>query len=69
MNLHQNDGPFAENILEEHVRISERPCDLSFTEREVTFIIGHSLRKLYEDILAEDVPVNLKSVIEKLDQR
>jgi hypothetical protein len=69
MNLHQNDGPFAKNILEERVRTSEHPCRLSFMEREVTFIIGHSLRRLYEDVLGEGVPANLKSVIEKLDQR
>jgi hypothetical protein len=69
MNLPQDGRPFATNVFEDCVQMSEYPCGLSFTEREVTFIIGHSLRKLYEDILGEGVPANLKSVIEKLDQK
>jgi hypothetical protein len=68
MDLLHNRKLLAKNVVEEPPRSAYLQRGLSFCEREAVFIVGHSLRSLYEDILKEDVPSNLKSIIEKLNR-
>jgi hypothetical protein len=69
MNLLRNRTPLARNVVEEFPRSAHLRRGLSFCEREAVFVVGNSLRSLYEDILKEDIPPNLKSIIEKLDRK
>jgi hypothetical protein len=59
MNLPQRALPVAK-LMDE--------LGISFCEREAIFVVGHSLRSLYEDILKDDIPEDLKAIIEKLDR-
>ncbi|KFG67611.1 NepR family anti-sigma factor [Microvirga sp. BSC39] len=43
------------------------PNSLNFSQEQVTFILGHSLRNLYNDVLAADLPDRLKALVEQLD--
>ena len=42
---------------------------LSFSQQEALYIVGHSLRKLYGEVLEEDLPDHLWSAVEKLQAR
>jgi hypothetical protein len=66
MNLLQSGKRFARNIVEESPRSAHLQRGLSFCERQAVFVVGHSLRSLYEDILKEEMPEDLKVIVEKL---
>jgi hypothetical protein len=41
---------------------------LNFSQEQVVFVIGHSLRSLYDDVLAADIPERLKALVLKLEE-
>jgi integration host factor subunit alpha len=41
---------------------------LNFSQEQVVFFIGHSLRNLYDDVLAADMPDYLKTLVLKLEE-
>ncbi|MFC1455522.1 NepR family anti-sigma factor [Microvirga arabica] len=43
------------------------PNSLNFSQEQVTFILGHSLRSLYSDVLADELPDRLKALVEQLE--
>jgi hypothetical protein len=43
------------------------PDSLNFSQEQVTFILGHSLRSLYDDIFAAELPDRLKALVEQLE--
>jgi hypothetical protein len=44
------------------------PSSLNFSQEQVVFFIGHSLRNLYDDVLAADMPDYLKTLVLKLEE-
>ncbi len=46
----------------------EIPSRLNFSQEQVVFILGHSLRSVYEDVLAADMPEHLKRLVLKLEE-
>jgi hypothetical protein len=47
----------------------QMPDSLNFSQEQVTFILGHSLRSLYNDVLAAELPDRLKALVEQLENR
>lgn len=45
------------------------PNRLNFSQEQVVFIIGHSLRSLYDDVLAADMPEPLKALVLQLEEK
>jgi hypothetical protein len=41
---------------------------LNFTQEQVVFVLGHSLRSLYDDVFADDMPEHLKALVLKLEE-
>ena len=66
MNLPQRASPVAN--FTEKCGPSAGSHGLSFCEREAIFVVGYSLRSLYENVLKDDIPEDLKAIIEKLDR-
>jgi hypothetical protein len=47
----------------------EIPSSLSFSQEQAAFVLGHSLRSLYDDVLAADMPEHLKALVLKLEEK
>jgi hypothetical protein len=47
----------------------EIPSSLTFSQEQVVFFIGHSLRSLYDDVIAGDMPEHLKALVHKLEEK
>ncbi|WP_262265878.1 NepR family anti-sigma factor [Microvirga yunnanensis] len=47
----------------------QTPDSLNFSQEQVTFILGHSLRSQYNDILAADLPDRLKALVQELENK
>jgi hypothetical protein len=47
----------------------EIPSRLNFSQEQVVFVIGHSLRSLYDDVLAADMPEPLKALVLQLEEK
>ena len=45
------------------------PTSLNFSQEQVTFILGHSLRSLYEDVVTADLPDRLKALVQELENK
>jgi hypothetical protein len=45
------------------------PNTLNFSQEQVVFVLGHSLRGLYEDVLEADLPEHLKTLVLKLEEK
>ena len=43
------------------------PNSLNFSQEQVTFILGHSLRSLYDDVVTADLPDRLKALVQELE--
>ncbi len=43
------------------------PNRLNFSQEQVIFILGHSLRSQYQDLLASELPDRLKALVEQLE--
>ena len=43
------------------------PNSLNFSQEQVTFILSHSLRSLYDDVLEAELPDRLKALVEQLE--
>jgi Anti-sigma factor NepR len=63
---HENDAMQQNNTRD---RSREIPSSLNFSQEQVVFVIGHSLRSLYDDVLADDVPDHLKALVHKLEEK
>ena len=50
--------------VENHPRNS-----LTFQQQQVSFILGHALRNLYEDLLNAPIPGNLQALAAQLESR
>jgi hypothetical protein len=46
----------------------DNSSSLNFAQEQVVFFIGHSLRSLYDDVLAADMPDYLKTLVLKLEE-
>jgi hypothetical protein len=57
--MQQSDYPWAKQI----------PNSLNFSQEQVTFILGHSLRSQYQDLLAAELPGHLKALVEQLEKK
>ena len=44
------------------------PSSLNFSQEQVVFFIGHSLKSLYDDVIAADMPEHLKALVLKLEE-
>jgi hypothetical protein len=47
----------------------EIPSSLNFSQEQVAFVLGLSLRSLYDDVLADDMPEHLKALVHKLEEK
>jgi hypothetical protein len=47
----------------------EIPSSLNFSQEQVVFFLGHSLRSLYANVLADDMPEHLKALVLKLEEK
>ncbi|MFC1456475.1 NepR family anti-sigma factor [Microvirga arabica] len=45
------------------------PNSLNFSQEQVTFILGHSLRSLYDDVVTADLPDRLKALVQELENK
>ncbi|MPR12048.1 hypothetical protein [Microvirga tunisiensis] len=45
------------------------PSTLNFTQEQVVFVLGHSLRSLYDEVLAGDMPEHLKTLVLELEEK
>ena len=45
------------------------PDSLNFSQEQVTFILGHSLRSQYEELLTADLPDRLKVLVQELESK
>ena len=45
------------------------PDSLNFSQEQVTFILGHSLRSQYDELLAADLPDRLKALVQELKNK
>ena len=64
--IHENDAMQRNNTRDWSRDI---PSTLNFTQEQVVFFIGHSLRSLYDDVLADDMPEHLKTLVLKLEEK
>ena len=48
-------------------RAKRIPNSLNFSQEQVTFILGHSLRSLNNDVLAAELPDRLKALVEQVE--
>lgn len=44
------------------------PNSLNFSQEPVVFLLGHSLRSLYHDVVDADLPEHLKALVRQLDR-
>jgi hypothetical protein len=42
---------------------------LSFQQQQVSFILGHSLRSLYEDVLKAPIPADMQTLAAQLEPK
>ena len=42
------------------------PNSLNFSQEQVTFILGHSLRSQHDELLTADLPDRLKALVQEL---
>ncbi|WP_201863777.1 NepR family anti-sigma factor [Microvirga soli] len=45
------------------------PNSLNFSQEQVIFFVGHSLRSLYDDILTADLPDRLEALVQELENK
>ena len=45
------------------------PNSLNFSQEQVTFILGHSLRSQYDELLTADLPDRLKALVQELENK
>jgi hypothetical protein len=49
-------------------RSRDLPNSLNFDQEQVVFVLGHSLRGLYDDVFQADLPEHLKSLVRRLEK-
>jgi Anti-sigma factor NepR len=45
------------------------PNSLNFSQEQVTLILGHSLRSMYDDVVTADLPDRLKALVQELENK
>jgi hypothetical protein len=45
------------------------PNSLNFSQEQVTFILRHSLRSQYQDLLAAELPDRLQVLVDQLEKK
>ena len=45
------------------------PDSLTFSQEQVTFILGHSLRSIYQDVLNAPLPEHLQALVQRLEDK
>jgi hypothetical protein len=45
------------------------PDSLTFTQKQVNFILGHSLRSIYQDALNAPFPEHIKTLVAQLEAK
>jgi len=45
------------------------PNNLNVSQKQVSFILGHSLRSQYNDLLAAELPEQLQALVEQLEKK
>jgi hypothetical protein len=45
------------------------PNSLNFSQEQVTFILGHALRSLYDDAVTADLPDRLRALVKELENK
>jgi hypothetical protein len=45
------------------------PDSLNFSQEQVTFILGRSLRSLYNDVPATELPDRLRALVQELENK
>jgi hypothetical protein len=50
-------------------RAKRIPDSLNFSQEQVTFILGHSLRSQYQGLLASELPDRLQALVEQLEKK
>jgi hypothetical protein len=45
------------------------PDSLNFSQEQVTFFLGHSLRSQYQDLLTSELPDRLQALVEQLEKK
>ncbi|WP_410055137.1 NepR family anti-sigma factor [Microvirga sp. Mcv34] len=49
--------------------MNKLPNSLTFSQVQVNFILGHSLRSIYQDTLNSPLPEHLKTLVAQLEAR
>lgn len=52
-----------------HPWAKQIPNSLNFSQEQVTFFLGHSLRSLYDDVVTADLPDRLKALVQELENK
>jgi hypothetical protein len=63
---HENDA-MQQSIIRDWSR--DIPSSLNFSQEQVAFVLGNSLRSLYDDVIAADMPEHLKALVLKLEEK
>jgi Anti-sigma factor NepR len=50
-------------------RMRAVPNSLTFSQSQVTFILGHSLKHIYQDVLQAPIPDDLRALVGRLERR
>jgi hypothetical protein len=64
--INENDAMQQSN---HHPWAKPMPNSLNFSQEQVTFILGHSLRSQYDDLLAAELPERLHALVEQLEKK
>ena len=63
--MNENDAMQQSN----HQWAKQIPDSLNFSQEQVTFFLGHSLRSQYQGLLAAELPEQLQALVEQLERK
>jgi hypothetical protein len=64
--INENDAMQQNN---HHPWAKRIPDSLNFSQEQVTFILGHSLRSQYQDLVASELPDRLQALVDQLEKK
>jgi hypothetical protein len=64
--INENDAMQQSN---DHSWAKRIPDSLNFSQEQATFILGHSLRSQYQDLLTAELPDRLQALVEQLEKK
>jgi hypothetical protein len=68
-NAGHTDENYAMQLNSTRDQSREIPSSLNFSQEQVVFLIGHSLKSLYDDVLSADMPEHLNALVLKLEEK